>query len=285
MKLSTFSRLVALPYTLFGLPWLVTSICLVNLDPVIQLKQLSFVQLFMMFVAFFSARTAAMSFNRLIDEPYDTLNPRTQDRALVTKEVKKEHVTYLAWVAAGLFIAACYSINQTLLMMSPIAFFLLWGYSYVKLFSPWYHVVMAINHGLLPIFVWTALTGRVSIAAIYLALAITAFIASNDIIYGIQDMRFDRAHRLYSAATVWGVRSSLRFATSLQLLFIVLLFEVGLLMGLPWQFYLGVFFSMAIIAFLNWQLELKNRSIQHYMFCNNVWIGVCLMIFSVWSLF
>lgn len=284
MRLKTINELVVLPNTLFGLPWLVINICLTFLDPLTPAKHLSVGLVFWIFLAFLSARIAGMSFNRLIDVDYDAKNPRTQDRGLVTGELTKGQVLTLAWGAVAVFFVACGAINWVCLLLAPAAVAILWGYSYLKRITPWYHLIMALNHALLPIFVWAALTGAITVVAVYLALAVLVLISSNDIIYGIQDVEFDREHGLHSMATVIGPQASIWMARAFQGLFITLLVDVAMLLGLPLPFYFGIVVIAAILIFLNLQLDISDpRTINRYMFCSNTWTGFVLMIFTLVS--
>ncbi|MDP1836033.1 MAG: 4-hydroxybenzoate octaprenyltransferase [Chlamydiales bacterium] len=284
MRLTTISKLVVLPNTLFGLPWLVINICLAFLDPLMPAKHLTFGLAFWIFLAFLSARVAGMSFNRLIDVAYDAKNPRTQDRGLVTGELTKQQVLGLAWGAIGVFFIACGAINKVCLLLAPVAVAILWGYSYLKRVTPWYHLIMALNHALLPIFVWAALTGGITVVAVYLALAVLMLISSNDIIYGIQDVEFDREHGLHSMATAIGPQTSVWLARAFQALFITLLVDVAALLGMPSTFYFGIAFVSVILICLNLQLDISDpRTINRYMFCNNTWTGFVLMAFTLMS--
>jgi 4-hydroxybenzoate polyprenyltransferase len=284
MRLKSIGDLIVLPNTLFAMPWLVAGLCLVFKDPLLQARPLSLSLLFWMVLAFISARIAGMSFNRIIDVEWDAKNPRTQGRVLVTGQVSREQVSCLAWGSIGLFIVCCSRINLTCLALAPLAVGLLWGYSYLKRVTRWYHLVMALNHAMLPLFVWAALTGSISIPALYLAGALLSLICANDIIYGIQDVDFDRHYSLHSMATAMGPLSSLWIARGLHVLFVALLIDVGVLLGLREVFYIGITTIASLLVYFNVGLDITDgRSINTFMFRCNTWVGFVLMMTSVAS--
>lgn len=285
MQWSSVKKLVVLPHTLFGLPWLVTSAALVYADPLIANgPQLTFWRAFWMVVAFCAARVAGMSFNRLIDRKFDSLNSRTRDRGLVTGEISVVQCKRIAWGSAAVLVGACAMINTTCLMLAPALVALLWGYSYVKRVTSWYHFAMALNHFFLPIFVWAALTNQITIPAVFLGTAMLALICANDIVYGIQDETFDLEHGLQSVATTLGSASALWVAFALHIFFLWFLVDVGMVLHLPVVFYVGIAALSGLVFYLDRQISIEDpQTINDFMFRCNVWVGFSLMVFSIVS--
>lgn len=280
MKWKVMSRLIALPYTFFSLPWLIISVLLAFADPVLSVRISAEPKVWLwMLVAFLSARIAGMCFNRLIDHTFDQANPRTQDRVLVTGEASRTDVSRLTIIACALFVVACAKINDTCLILAPATLILLWGYSYLKRVTPWCQLVMALNHALIPVFVWAALTERIGFPAIVLGMALWGLFAAADIIYGIQDLHFDRAMNLHSFATAFGPQQAMRIAWVLQGGAFCLLWELGFLLSLGWPYALSVTLAGGLIALFDSQVDVDDSStIQKFLGRSNSWIGVLLLV-------
>lgn len=285
MRWSSLSKILVLPYTLFGLPWLIASIALVFADPLSPPDRgLSFRLVFWMVLATLSARAAGMSFNRVIDQQFDALNPRTQDRPLVTGEVAPSQVWWVAWGSVALFFVSCGMLSITCLLLAPILVALLWGYSYLKRVTSWCHLAMALNHALIPVFVWAAVIDKVTIPPIFLGTAILALFAANDIIYGIQDEEFDREQGLHSIATAVGASGALWIAFALHTFFIWFLVDVAMVMSLPVIFYVGLALVALLLVCFDRQVDINDpKTINAFLFRGNTWIGVVLMLFSIVS--
>ncbi len=285
MLWQSLSKILVIPYTLFGLPWLIASMALVFADPLTPPEGgLTLKVVFWMVLATLSARAAGMSFNRLIDQQFDARNPRTQDRPLVTGELSSEQVRRVAWGSVGLFLVACGMLSTTCLLLAPVLVALLWGYSYLKRVTSWCHLVMALNHALIPVFVWAAISDKVTIPAIFLGTAILALFTANDIIYGIQDERFDREEGLHSVATALGAQPALWIAFALHTFFIWFLVDVALVMQLTPLFYVGIGLASLLLLLFDRQVDIQEpKTINTFLFRANTWVGFVLMFFSVAS--
>src|SRR5438552_2258823 len=72
-------------------------------------------------VAMVAARSAAMAFNRLVDLPYDAINPRTAARALPRNLLSKAFVVGFVAASSGVFVLAAYALNTLAFLLSPLA--------------------------------------------------------------------------------------------------------------------------------------------------------------------
>ena len=91
------------------------------------LMKLALVVLCMVF-----ARSAAMAFNRYLDRSFDAKNPRTAIREIPAGILKANNVLLFTIANCLLFIACCYFINELCFYLSPVALFVVLGYSYTK---------------------------------------------------------------------------------------------------------------------------------------------------------
>jgi len=182
------------------------------------------------------ARSAAMAFNRLVDEQIDADNPRTATRHLPAGILSRRSVAIFTLICALGFIASTllFLPNPIPIAASvPVLLFLL-GYSLAKRFTSAAHLWLGIALSLSPICVWLAIRGTMALlspgdltAPVLLAAAVAAWVTGFDIIYACQDAVYDRSAGLHSIPARFGVAGALRIAAVSHLVML------GLLAGLP----------------------------------------------------
>jgi 4-hydroxybenzoate polyprenyltransferase len=269
--------------TLFGLPWVLTAALL-------PFSQVSFVSSFLwenwslwfwILLAFISARTAGMSFNRLIDKEIDLANPRTQNRELPKGHLTPFQVAVVAWNCVFIFIFSCAMINPTCFMLSPIVVILLWAYSYTKRFTPMCHLFLGLIQFFGPVFAWIAVTGSWSISPILLGLALMCSISANDIIYALQDKEFDESYNLYSIPVVLGVKNSFIVAKLLHVMTVFFLVITGISLDLNAVYYVGV--ALIALIYARHYRHLQENGLQlvnpAFFRCNS-YVAITLLFFS-----
>src|SRR5215468_718091 len=79
-------------------------------------------------VAMVSARSAAMTINRIADLRYDKENPRTKMRALATGALSISFAWIFTLAAVALFLVAAWQLNPLALKLSPVALAILFFY-------------------------------------------------------------------------------------------------------------------------------------------------------------
>ena len=144
------------------------------------------------------ARNAAMGFNRWADRRIDAENPRTVGREIPAGVIAPRAALWFVIINATLFIASAALINRLALVLSPVALFVILGYSYTKRFTAWSHIVLGFGLAMAPVGAYIAVTGTVAIVPVLLAALVASWVAGFDIIYARQDAAFDRAHGLHS---------------------------------------------------------------------------------------
>jgi len=226
-SLVTYGEMIKFSHTVFALPFALSSVALASREYPVTLKQV-----FWILVAMVGARSAAMGFNRLVDRPWDALNPRTRNRALPQGRVSRKEVVLFVSFFSFLFIFSAYQLNPLCFLLSPLALFLTFFYSYTKRFTWTSHLFLGAAIGVAPTAAWLAVTGGVHIIPILLSLAVLTWIAGFDVLYACQDYQFDVAHRLYSIPQRFGVRNALYIARALHGGTLLCFFAVGLLSDL-----------------------------------------------------
>lgn len=168
-------------------------------------------------VAMVAARTAAMTFNRIVDAPIDAANPRTAGRALPAGRLSVRFAWTVTVVASALFVAAAGQLNRLCLLLSPVALVVLLGYSFTKRFTPLAHLWLGVALGISPVGAWLAAAGAFAVPPFVLGAAVMLWVAGFDVIYSLQDEGFDREHGLHSLPARLGARGALAVARLLHL--------------------------------------------------------------------
>jgi 4-hydroxybenzoate polyprenyltransferase len=201
-------------------------------------------QIIWIIIAMVAARSAAMSFNRLVDVSIDAANPRTRARALPAGALTRKFVTSFVIVSSAIFVFAAWELNRLAFLLSPVALAVLLLYSYTKRWTRWSHLVLGFSLGIAPAAAWIAVRGSLDPRILLLTAAVTFWVAGFDVLYACQDYEFDQQTGLHSIPRYCGIANALWIARSFHL---AMLF---LLLALVWSFGLGALTMAGVIAVL-----------------------------------
>ena len=237
-RLGDYLELVKFSHTIFALPFALASMLIAARDLPGHLPEKRI--FFWIIVAMVTARTAAMSFNRIVDREIDAQNPRTQGREIPSGKVSVGEAAALFNFAALGFVLSAWMINPLAFWLSFPALFVLCFYSYSKRFTSLAHFVLGFCLGIAPVGAWIAVRGKIELVPIVLGAAIMFWVAGFDIIYATLDAEFDRKMGLHSMVQRFGIPGALRLARVFHAVFVALLLLFGKLAGL------SVWFSYAV---------------------------------------
>jgi 4-hydroxybenzoate polyprenyltransferase len=203
-------------------------------------------QLLWIVIAMVSARSAAMTVNRIADREYDRRNPRTANRAIPAGDLSVGFAWAFTAVLSAVLIIAAWQLNAAALKLSPLALAVLFFYSYTKRFTTWSHFVLGFCLGISPAAAWIAIRGSLDWRMLILSAAVTLWVGGFDILYACQDVEFDEAAGLYSIPRRFGIARALAVARTMHLLM------AALLVGLAWSFHLAwpAWAGIAVVAAL-----------------------------------
>lgn len=196
-----------------------------------------------------TARTSAMSFNRIADLHYDRLNPRTRSRHLPAGMVSVGEAVGLWLLSSGLFVVGAAQLNSLTLALSPVALLIIWAYSYMKRFTSLCHLVLGLSLAIAPIGAWVAITGEIGLPALVLGAGVLLWVTGFDIIYALLDEAFDREAGLHSMVVRLGRVNALRLSFALHLASVGFFWGFGYMTGLGWIYGLGVGAYAALIIY------------------------------------
>ena len=174
------------------------------------------------------ARSAAMAFNRYIDRDIDRDNPRTAEiREIPNGTITAKNALIFVIVNSLLFIGTTYLINPLCLALSPVALLVILGYSYTKRFTALCHLVLGLGLALVPIGAYLAVSGEFAIIPILFSFVVLFWVSGFDIIYSLQDEKFDKDQKLHSIPVLLGKKNALNLAKFLHFVTILLLSQIG----------------------------------------------------------
>src|SRR5256886_12889972 len=189
-------------------------------------------QIIWIVIAMVSARSAAMSFNRVADISIDAANPRTRTRALPAGALTRNFVISFVFVSSAIFVFAAWELNRLAFLLSPVALAVLLLYSYTKRWTRWSHLVLGFALGIAPAAAWIAIQGTLDIRILLLTLAVTFWVGGFDVLYACQDYDFDCQKGLFSLPRSFGIPRALLIARAMHVLMLLLMLGLLLVFGL-----------------------------------------------------
>ena len=229
--------------------------------------------------AMVSARTLAMTSNRIIDATIDFNNPRTRGRAIPAGIISKKALAAMGIIAAVIFFIAAGMLNPLCLALSPVALVVVIGYSYSKRFTWMSHIILGWADGIAPVGGWIGVRGTMDLEAVLLAGGVAAWIAGFDIIYSCQDVDFDKKNGLHSIPQRWGTRIALRISRIFHLIAMVCFVSVGVWLGISWPYFLGLLIATGLMIYEHRLVKPEDLSKVNMAFFNvNGYISVVVMV-------
>lgn len=241
--------------------------------------------LFWITVAMVGARSAALALNNLIDLRFDRLHPRFTARPMVTGAVKRWEAALFIAASLAVFVYAAYQLHPLARKLWPLAVVPFAVYPYMKRFSWTCHLVLGVALAGAPVGAWIAIRGDLTAAVSLLAAAVGVWIAAFDVIYGCQDVAFDKAHGLHSVPVRFGVAGALRLARLMHVASVAAFAAAGWLAGLgPW-YYGGVALAAGVLVYQHSIVSADDlsRVTQEY-FMRNGLVGAAIFLFTAVSL-
>lgn len=240
---------------------------------------------FWVVMAMIGARTAAMTFNRIVDRRFDAANPRTSKRAIPAGQVSLAESWLLLTAASTLFFLACALLNRLAVLIAPFALALTFFYSLTKRFTWLCHLVLGVALAISPLGGWVAVAGSLSGYPWVLSLAVLFWVAGFDIIYASQDAEFDHQAGLYSLPAVLGQQKAFWLAVSFHLLAFILFTLTGWLQALNGVYFIGIVLTGA--ALFSQHVLVTSRDLTHIQlsfFSLNGFIALTLFLATCISL-
>ncbi|MGB4293212.1 MAG: UbiA-like polyprenyltransferase [Bacteroidales bacterium] len=225
ISLSRYFSFVKFSHTVFALPFAISGyfLAISREEYSFSLRILLLVVLCMVF-----ARNAAMGFNRYADEKFDAMNPRTASREIPAGIISKKSALIFVVINSILFIISAGLINRLTLILSPVALFIILGYSLTKRFTVLCHFILGLSLSLAPTGAYISVTGRFDLLPVIYSFIVLTWVSGFDIIYSLQDDEFDRSMNLHSIPALTGRKTGLLISMILHVLTILFVIAAGI---------------------------------------------------------
>ena len=237
-------------------------------------------------VAMVGARSAAMAFNRLVDQAIDARNPRTRTRHLPAGLLSRSFAWGFVVATSALFIFAAGQLNVLCLRLAPLALAIVFIYSFTKRFTAFSHLVLGFSLGIAPAAAWIAIRGALDPRILWLTGAVTFWTAGFDIIYSCQDYDFDCREELFSIPRWIGIGNALLAARSLHVLMIVCLVALVRTLHLGLLAAAGIAAIAALLVYEHRMVKANDLSrVNAAFFTMNGYVSVLFFLFWAADIF
>lgn len=274
LRVCTYGRMIRFSHSVFALPFALTSVVLA-LDGPMPWAAFGWIV-----VALVSARSAAMGFNRLVDQAQDARNPRTAGRELPTGALSRGEVMSFVVISAAVFVLAASRLNGLCLALSPVALVIVLGYSYTKRITALAQIFLGLALAVAPVGAWLALQGRLAVEPLVLAGAVVLWVAGFDTVYACQDVEVDRREGLRSLPAWLGVGRALVVARVFHAATIGLLMALYAVTPLHPLYLVGIGLVALLFAWQHSMVRATDLSQAMRAFNVNAWVGVVYFAFT-----
>lgn len=269
-KVKHYANFIKFEHSVFALPFALSGALLAtNGIP-------NILTLLWIVIAAVSARSFAMSVNRIVDKDIDLKNPRTKMREIPSGLIKEKEAVLFSIVSLGIFFYSAYQLPIICLKLLPLAAVWFFIYPYMKHITFLCHMWLGVAIGASALAGWIAASGNpLSPVPYILSLSVAFWVSGFDIIYACQDYEHDLKNNLNSIPSKFGIRSALNIAKVFHVLTVLLILGVGLLMELSIVYWLGVAFVIGMLVYEHSLVNEKDLSkVDLAFFTVNGWISV-----------
>lgn len=232
------------------------------------------------------ARSAAMAFNRYIDERFDKLNPRTAIREIPAGVISKKNALAFILINCLLFIGTTFFINTICFYLSPVALFVILFYSYTKRFTALCHLVLGLGLSLAPIGAYLAITGVFHIIPCLFSVVVLTWVSGFDILYALQDEYFDKENKLKSIPALLGRKNALIVSIGLHVLTAIIIISIGLMTTANFIYWIGAILFISLLTYQHTLVKPNDISKVNLAFATTNGIAsIVFAVFVILSLF
>ena len=132
-------EMIKFEHSVFALPFALTGALLAWRESGLGLSAFS-EKLVWIVVAMVSARSAAMTFNRILDARIDARNPRTKMRQIPAGTLSAGFAGGFTALSVVIFLCAAAMLNRLCLELAPLAVAIVFFYSFTKRFTMFAHL-------------------------------------------------------------------------------------------------------------------------------------------------
>jgi 4-hydroxybenzoate polyprenyltransferase len=245
-SISRYFSLVKFSHTIFAMPFAIIGyfLAIYYSGGSFSWKLFLLVVLCMVF-----ARNAAMAFNRYIDRHFDSLNPRTASREVPAGVVRPKSALAFTLINCLLFICITWFINKLTFYLSPVALFVVLGYSVTKRFTALCHFILGLGLSLAPVGAFLSVAGYFHWLPIMFSLIVLSWVSGFDIIYALQDKDFDKSLSLKSMPVFLGLTRAIILSIVLHLVTAAIVITTGLIADFGVMYWIGAILFIGLLIY------------------------------------
>ncbi|MCL1844831.1 MAG: putative 4-hydroxybenzoate polyprenyltransferase [Defluviitaleaceae bacterium] len=237
--------------------------------------------MFWIFVALIATRLGGNSFNRIADRKIDALNPRTENRDMVSGRIKLAEAWGLTVIFFGILVFAAWNLNFLCFILSPVAIALAMGYSLTKRFTWMCHYVLGFVFGGAIVAVWIAIRGTIEFFPFLFGAALMFWVAGRDLVLSTLDENFDAGAGLYSIPARFGVKAAIIAAVLSKFIFLAILTSFPIFipeLGAVYLAGMGAIFALQILESALINPHKRRRMLLTSFIINNVIIVIFFLV-------
>jgi len=279
IKIKNYLSLVKFSHTIFAMPFALIGyfIAIMEHNYKVELKLFILIVLCMVL-----ARNAAMGFNRYIDRHIDKKNPRTVTREIPSGTITPKSALFFVVLNSILFIFTTFFINRLVFFLSPIALFVVLGYSFTKKITALCHFVLGVGLALAPIGAYLSVTGEFHIIPVIFSFIVLCWVSGFDIIYALQDEEFDKTEKLNSIPVLLGRKRAMLLSLTMHFISAILVFAVGFIAEFGFWYWLGATIFTVLLFYQHTIISVNNLSrVNIAFFTTN---GVASVVFAIFTI-
>lgn len=220
-------------------------------------------------------RSAGCVINDYADRDLDPHVERTRNRPLAAKRVSTKEALVLFVVLCLLAFLLVLQLNRLTIILSFVGAFLAASYPFMKRYTHLPQVYLGITFGWSIPMVFAAQTGNVPLVAWVLFLANLFWVVAYDTAYAMVDRQDDLKAGAKSTAILFGKWDRLMIALA-HLISLLLLIEVGVMVGLGRVYYLGLVVAAGLAIYQLYLIRKRNPKSCFRAFLNNNWFGAVI---------
>jgi 4-hydroxybenzoate polyprenyltransferase len=277
--------MIKFEHSVFALPFALTGALLAWRDTHFAVPDL-WRRLLWIVVAMVGARSAAMSFNRILDADVDGRNRRTAMRHLPAGLLSRRFAWGFTIASSLVFLVAARELGTLCLALAPLVLAVLFCYSFCKRFTTYSHLVLGFCLGIAPAGAWIAIRGSLDPRIIWLTAAVMFWTAGFDVIYACQDYEFDVKEGLFSIPRALGIPRALTVARLLHALMVICLFALAFVFQLGALSLCGIALVIALLIYEHSLVHPRDLSrVNVAFFTLNGYVSVLFFVFWAADIF
>jgi 4-hydroxybenzoate polyprenyltransferase len=278
-RLRVYGSMVAFAHTVFALPFAASAVVFALAEPHVALTPPRVVAMLACMVC---ARTSAMAFNRWADRDIDAKNPRTKARHVPSGAVKAGEALALAIVTGALFLVFAATLGFWPAVLAPIVLVILLGYSLAKRFTWGAHAWLGVALALAPGGAWIAMGAAPNAGIVSLMVGVVTWLVGFDVLYSLQDERFDRDNGLHSIPARFGTTGALVLSAAAHFVTASAFVAAGMFLHRGPFYFVGVALASGLLVYEHALVGKGNLAkIDKAFFDANAWVSVAFLVCTV----